>query len=62
MTDMLFALIQQGKKLKAIPIEENWLEIDTPTDLKLAEIATQVNSNNTLSINRSILTPRVHPK
>ena len=39
MTDLLQGLITRGEKLKAVPIDRGWLEIDSARDLDLAERA-----------------------
>ena len=35
MTDLLQALIKRGMKLKSVPINGGWLELDTINDLEI---------------------------
>ena len=44
MTDLLQLLVDQGHKIKAVPIFENWVEIDTIDDLKNRKIKARVDS------------------
>ena len=37
MTDLLQGLIDQGRAVHAVPIRGGWLEVDSTTDLALAE-------------------------
>jgi choline kinase len=37
MTDLLQGLIADGKRLQAVPIDRGWVEVDSPTDLAVAE-------------------------
>ncbi len=46
LTDLLYGLIREGHKLKAIPIENGWLEIDTVKDYEIY---------NTMKINNSLI-------
>lgn len=45
-TDLLHGLIREGNKLKAIPINGGWLELDTIDDYKMYN---NMKNNNTLS-------------
>lgn len=40
MTDLLYGLIKKGCPIHAVPVKRNWLEIDSLSDLKLAETLT----------------------
>ena len=46
LTNFLQGMIMNGHKIKAIPIENGWLEFDTVKDL---EIYNKMLTNNTLS-------------
>lgn len=46
LTDLLYGLIREGCKLKAIPIENGWLELHTVKDY---EIYVEMEKNNLLS-------------
>ena len=45
-TDLLYGLIKEGNELKAIPIRNGWLELDTIQDYK---IYNKMKNNNSLS-------------
>lgn len=47
LTDFLNSLIKINIKIKAVPINNGWLEIDTISDLKLYESLKQTNEINT---------------
>ena len=44
MTDFLQGLINSGNKLKAIPIENGWLELDSMDDHKIYEDLHRTNN------------------
>ena len=46
MTDLLYGLVKKGIKLKSVPIENGWLELDTINDY---EIYNNMNKNGSLS-------------
>lgn len=45
MTDFLQGLIRDGVAVKAVPIQRNWVEIDSIPDLKLAEKVCKVDEH-----------------
>lgn len=53
MTDLLQGMIDLGMDVHAVPIEGQWVEIDTPNDLEIATTVCTPREDGTLTIDRS---------